>query len=364
MIYFDHNSTTPVRPEARDAVVKTLTEGFGNPSSSHQAGKVARQILDDARTSIGRLLKTDASRVIFMSGATEAINHAIHTAGPGRVLVSAVEHPAVTAGLQMRLNREVEVLPVGSDGRLEVERVLKQVDTGAHPAMVAVMAANNETGIIQPYKELASALRERMVPTLVDAVQYVGRLPLEHVSDYMVMTGHKIGGIKGAGALIARDPEGVLPLIAGGGQEQGRRGGTEPLPAIAALGAAVKHLLSHRDADARQVEQLRDAFEAELLNRWPSFKVVGKGVPRIPNTSLVILPRLESEPVVRRLAAAGVAVSTGSACNTGSLRPSRVLMAMGIPPEMTFRAIRFSFGPSNTMDEVGKVLDLLPRCMV
>ena len=364
MIYFDHNSTTPVRPQARDAVMKTLEDGFGNPSSVHEAGKYSRKILEDARTSIGSLLKTDASRVLFTSGATEAINHVIHTAGPGRVLVSAVEHPAVLAGLQMRLNREVEVLPVGADGRLEVDRVLKQVDTGAHPALVAVMAANNETGIIHPYKELTQKLRERMVPTLVDAVQYVGRLPLEHVADYIVMTGHKIGGIKGAGALIARDPEGILPLIAGGGQEQGRRGGTEPIPAIAALGAAVNQLLDNRDAEARTVERLRDAFETELLNRWPSFRIVGKASPRIPNTSLVILPRLESEPVVRRLAGAGVAVSTGSACNTGSLRPSRVLMAMGIPPEMTFRAIRFSFGPTNTMDEVGKVLDLLPKCMM
>jgi len=364
MIYFDHNSTTPVRPEARAAVIETLDGGFGNPSSVHNAGRIARKILEDARSSVASLLKTDSARVTFTSGATEAINHVIHTAGPGRVLVSAVEHPAVLAALQMRLNRDVEILPVGEDGRLQVDQVLEKVDRGAHPALVAVMAANNETGIIQPYQELAQKLRERMVPTLVDAVQYVGRLPTEHVADYTVITGHKIGGIKGAGALITRDPQGVLPLVAGGGQEQGRRGGTEPIPAIAALGAAVTQLSAHRNTEAQYLERLRDAFETEVLSRWPSFRIVGKGGPRIPNTSLIILPRLESEPVVRRLAAAGVAVSTGSACNTGSIKPSRVLMAMGIPPEMTFRAIRFSFGPNNTMDEVGKTLDLLPRCMV
>ena len=153
-----------VLPEARDAVIKTVGEAFGNPSSSHPAGRVARGILDDARASVGELVQTDPSKVLFTSGATEAINHAIHTAGPGRVLVSAVEHSAVLAGLQMRLNREVEVLPVGADGRLDVNRVLQQVDTGAHPALVAVMAANNETGIIQPFQKLVKELRERMVP--------------------------------------------------------------------------------------------------------------------------------------------------------------------------------------------------------
>jgi cysteine desulfurase len=363
MMYFDYNSTTPVIPEARQAALAAMEGAVGNPSSLHSFGKNARTIVENARSAVSAYVKTDSSRVIFTSGATEAINHAIHTAGPGRVLVSGVEHPAVLAALTMRLNREVEVLPVDDSGRLNVDQVLEQVDTGAHPALVAVMAANNETGIIQPYKALVSRLRERMVPTLVDAVQYVGRLPYEHAADYTVFTSHKIGGIKGAGVMVARDPKGVLPLIAGGGQEQGRRGGTEAVPAIAALGAAIKHLNTHRDSESRRVEELRDSFEAELLNRWPSMVIAGKTSPRIPNTSLVILPRMDSEPVVRRLADEGVAVSTGSACNTGSLKPSRVLMAMGFAPEMTFRAIRFSFGPDNTAEEVGKLLPLLSKCM-
>jgi cysteine desulfurase len=175
MMYFDHNSTTPAIPEAREAALAAMEEGIGNPSSVHAFGKSARAVVEDARSAVSAYVKTDSSRVIFTSGATEAINHAIHTAGPGRVLVSGVEHPAVLTALTMKLNREVEVLPVDDSGRLNVEQVLEQVDTGAHPALVAVMAANNETGIIQPYKDLVGRLRERMVPTLVDAVQYVGR---------------------------------------------------------------------------------------------------------------------------------------------------------------------------------------------
>jgi cysteine desulfurase len=183
------------------------------------------------------------------------------------------------------------------------------------------------------------------------------------LADYVVVTGHKLGGAKGAGALIARDPGGVLPLIAGGGQERGRRGGTEALPAIAGLGAAFEHLQEHRDRDADTVRKLRDTFEDELLTRHPRVTIIGKDVPRIPNTSLILLPRLEAEPVVARLAAKGVAVSTGSACSSGAVTPSRILVAMGYAPDVTFRAIRFSFGPSNTLDEISEVLDLLPECM-
>jgi cysteine desulfurase len=363
MIYFDHNSTTPLLPIAKDAILRSLGDEFGNPSSSHGWGKKARDLVEGARAAVAKVVGTNPGKVTFTSGATEAINHAIHTAGPGRVLASAIEHPAVYAALQMRLNRDVETLPVGEDGRVDVDQVLDLVDAGAHPALVAVMAANNETGIIQPFNELAARLSERMIPMLVDAVQYVGRLPISHLADYVVVTGHKLGGPKGAGALIARDPGGVLPLIGGGGQERGRRGGTEPVPAIVGLGAAFEHLLKHRDRDAETVRDLRDTFEDELLTRLPRVTIIGKDVPRIPNTSLILLPRVDAEPVVGRLGARGVAVSTGSACNSGALKPSRILVAMGYDPDVTFRAIRFSFGPSNTLDEVGQVLDLLPKCI-
>lgn len=362
MIYCDHNATTPVLPAAREAIIATLEGSFGNPSSGHALGRQARKLVDDARQSVGKLLGTSPASVTFTSGATEAINHALHTAGPGRFLVSAVEHPAVFAALQMRLNRDTEVLPVGPQGRIDVDAVLEQVDRGAHPALVSVMAANNETGIIQPFEELALRLRERMVPFLVDAVQYVGRLPVDLCADFLVLTGHKIGGIKGAGALVARDVAGVMPLISGGGQEQGRRGGTEAVPAIVGLGAAVKHLLAHRDSDSRKVQGLRDRFETEIFQRIPGVKIVGAEVDRIPNTSLILLPRADAEPVVRRLGAAGFAASTGSACNAGTIKPSRVLVAMGYAPEASFRALRFSFGPSNTDDDISQLLDALPKC--
>ena len=197
---------------------------------------------------------------------------------------------------------------------------------------------------------------------MVDAVQYIGRCPIDFEADYLVLTGHKLGGIKGAGALVIQKGKTLLPYIAGGGQEGGRRGGTEPMPALAALGAAMEHVALHRDKEARYVGALRDDFEKRLKEAVSRVRIVGEDVPRICSTSLVIFPKgVEAEALVNQLALRGVAVSAGSACSTGSLKPSRILTAMGIDAEDTFRALRFSFGASNTQEEVARVIDMLPK---
>lgn len=364
MIYLDHNATTPVVPEARAAVAAALETAWANPSSSHAAGKLARKLVEAARYDVSGTLGVATERVIFESGATEAINHAIAAAGPGRVLVSAVEHPAVWAALDVRPDRTVEVLPVNRAGHVDVAQVLAAVDAGPKPALAAVMAANNETGVCQPVRELAPALAERGVPFLVDAVQYAGKKDLTGLDvDYLVCSAHKLGGPKGAGALVLRADARPAPLIVGGGQELGLRCGTESVPAIAGFGAAMRRVLEHREEDSARIEALRDKLQNGLLDALDGLQVVGHDAPeRLPNTLSVILPEgSEAEPVMTRLDRAGIAVSAGSACHAGSLKPSKVLTAMGYAPAESFRALRISLGYGNDDAQIDRVLELLPR---
>ncbi len=361
MIYLDHNATTPLLDEAKAAMVAALEGAWGNPSSAHKAGRQARAVLDEARRTLAELAGARPEQVVFTSGATEALNQAIHSAGPGRVLVSAVEHPAVWAALEARPDRRVEVLPVGADGAVDVAHVVAEVERGEAPALVIVMAANNETGLLQPVAELTRAMREREVPLLVDAVQWAGRLPIDFAPDYLVVTAHKLGGPKGVGALVTPTDAPVLPLIFGGGQERGLRGGTEPLPAIAGFGAAVAQVRVDRAHEAHRVQALRDRLEETLLAELPGARVIGRGAPRLPNTISLLLPEgVEAEAVVGRLDRAGIAVSTGSACHSGTLKPSRVLTAMGLGPDECFRVVRVSLGHTTDVVEIDRLAAVLP----
>ncbi len=360
MIYMDHNATTPVLPEARAAVMAALEEGWGNPSSSHMAGRRAKAIVDEARASVAEAANARPQQVTFTSGATEALNHVVWAAGPGRIIATAIEHPAVLAAVDNQPDRTIELAPVDRNGQVDVATLLDLVTTGERPVLVAVMAANNETGVIQPVGQIGQELAELGVPLLVDAVQYIGKLPIAFACDFLVATAHKLGGPKGVGCIVT-DWE-LPPLIDGGGQERGHRGGTEPVPALAGFGAAMRWVSTHRMAESERLAELRDALIGGLTAGVPGLEVVGADAPRLPNTASLLLPdHAEPADVMAQLDAAGVCVSAGSACHAGSARPSRVLTAMGVPDHRAVRAMRLSLGHGSTAAHVAAVTELLVK---
>ncbi len=330
-LYLDANATEPLRPGARAAAIAAL-DVTGNPSSVHAAGRAARRLLETAREQLGARFGAAPADIVFTSGATEANALAIHGLGQGRrVLAGATEHPSVLAA-------GPEAVPVLPDGRLDLA-ALEAVLASGPPALVCLMAANNETGVIHPVAEAAGICRRYGALLHVDAVQAAGRLPVSLAAlgaDSLAISGHKIGGPKGAGALLLRPGLALPALIPGGGQERGRRGGTEALPAIAGLGAAAA------EADPAQVGRLaalRDAIEAACLAEGA--RVAGAAAPRLPNTTSLILPGAPAETQVIALDLAGVRVSAGSACSSGKVARSHVLAAMGLEAEVG-AAIRVS----------------------
>ncbi|MDN3565790.1 aminotransferase class V-fold PLP-dependent enzyme [Paeniroseomonas aquatica] len=315
-LYLDANATEPLRPEARAAVLAALDAG-GNPSSVHGQGRAARRRLEDAREAVARRFGARSGEVIFTSGGTEANALAIHGLRPGRrLLVGSTEHPAVLAAA----GPEAEVIPVLADGTLDLDVLATLLQGG--PALVCLMAANNETGVLHPLSAAAALCRQRGALLHVDAVQAAGRVPLPTDFDSMALSGHKLGGPPGAGAVLLRPGLQLPPLIAGGGQERGRRGGTEPLPALAGLAAAAS-----APVDPARLAALRDRIEAGA-----DTIVAGAGAPRLPNTTCLILPGVPAETQVIALDLAGIRVSAGAACSSGKVARSPVLAAMGFGP--------------------------------
>ncbi|WP_149536814.1 cysteine desulfurase family protein [Siccirubricoccus phaeus] len=318
-LYMDANATEPLRPAARAAVVAALEAG-GNPSSVHAAGRGARRLLEAAREAVASRFAPGAGpgwEVVFTAGGTEANALAIHGLGRGRrLLVGATEHPAVLAAAWP----EAGLLPVLGDGTLDLA-ALEAALAGGPPALVCAMAANNETGVRHPIGEIAALCRAHGALLHMDAVQAAGRGALPEGADSIALSGHKVGGPPGAGALLLRPGLHLPPLIAGGGQERGRRGGTEPLPAIAGLAAALPE-----PGEAARLAALRDRIEAGLPGE---VVIAGAGAPRLPNTSLIILPGVAAETQVIALDLAGVRVSAGAACSSGKVARSHVLAAMG-----------------------------------
>ena len=335
----DANATEAIRPAARDALLEALALG-GNPSSIHGGGRGARRLIETARRAVAERFGAATGDVVFTSGGTEANALAIHGLSPGRrVLVGATEHAAVLAAAP-----EALVIPVLPDGRLDLMALERLLAHGG-PALVCVMAANNESGVLHPLVEVARLCRVQGALLHVDAVQSAGRLaPQAGLADSLAISGHKLGGVPGAGALILAPGLHLPPLIAGGGQERGRRGGTEPLPAIAALGAALAE-----SYDAARIAALRDAMEAGLTSLEPDVVIAGQSAPRLPNTSLAILPGVKGETQVIALDLAGVRVSAGAACSSGKAAASHVLEAMGFG-EQAGCGIRISL-PWNAPDD-------------
>jgi cysteine desulfurase len=341
MIYLDANATEPLRPAAREAVLAAL-DLTGNPSSVHAAGRAARRVLEDSREAVARRFGAAPADLVFTGGGTEANALAIHTLGRNRrVLIGATEHDAV-----LRAAPGAVVVPVDGNGLIALDALAVML-ADAPPALVCVMAANNETGAIQPLPAIVELCRRHGALLHVDAVQAAGRIPLDAGAlgaDTLALSSHKLGGPKGAGALLLRPGLHLSPLIAGGGQERGRRGGTEPLPAIAGFAAA-----AHVVGEAVHLAPLRDAAERAAIAAGAV--VIGTGAPRLPQTTCLALPGVRADTQVIALDLAGIAVSAGAACSSGKVARSRVIEAMGLG-DLAGSAIRVSLPWSATEADI------------
>lgn len=367
MIYLDHNAITPVRPEARAAITAAL-DVFGNPSSVHQAGRAARDLLDQARGQVARALGARPADVVFTSGATEAAALAIRgllgAAPPGRrrLVVTAVEHPCVL-GLARALEREgtpLTVVPVDRRGLVDPDAFAGAL--GPDVALAAAMRANNETGVLLPVEALAARAREAGVPLLCDAVQAAGKLPLDVATlgaELVFVTGQKLGGPRGAGALWIAPGLRLAPLL-GGEQERGRRAGTENLPGVAGLGAAFEAAVAALPAEEPRLRALRDRLEAGLVAAVPGARVNGAGAPRLPQTLSVTFEGCDAEALLMALDVDGLCASAGSACHSGNARPSGVLLALGLTEAAARSTLRFSLGWTTTPEEIDRALALVP----
>lgn len=365
-IYFDHNATTPLDPEVRAAMEPWLGELHGNPASLHTFGQAARNAVEVAREKLASLLGATPAELVFTASGTESNNTALvgrcWTADmKGHLVVSEIEHPSVWKPVSALQSAGMEVSWVKPDrhGRIDPGRVLAEVREDTR--LVCLMLANNEVGTLQPVAEVGSGCRELGVPVLCDAVQGVGKVPIQVKDlevDYLSLCAHKFYGPLGAAALWVRSGGECDALLRGGSQERQRRAGTVNVPAVVGLGEAARVVADELEVRSRKMLELRERFESGL-ERLPDAVVHGRPAERLPNTSHIALPGADSEALLIRLDLAGFAVSSGSACSSGTVEPSRTLLAMGVPKEEASCSLRISFGPRNTVAEVDAFLDVL-----
>ena len=368
-VYFDHNATTPVRPEVFEAVKPFLTEKFGNPSSLHWAGEEVAAAMDDARSKVAALLGARDREIVFTAGGSEADNMAIKGAlaakkEKGRHFITTkVEHPAVrnTARWLEKNGYEVTYISVDENGRLDLDELKASIREDT--VLVSVMFANNETGTIFPIKEIAGIVKERGILFHTDAVQAAGKVEFD-VNDLNVdllsVSGHKINAPKGVGALYIRRGLKIENLVHGGHQERGRRAGTENVVGIVGFGEAARLAKEEMLEDAKRLASLRDRLEKGVLERIPDVKVNGDIENRLPNTTNISFKYVEGEGILLFLNEAGIAASSGSACTSGTLDPSHVLLAMGLCHEDAHGSVRFSLGYGNEEEQVDYLLKELP----
>ncbi len=368
-VYLDHNATTPPCPEVVEAAARALANEFGNASSIHSYGQRAKAALDDARTEVALLIGAQPGDVVFTGGGTEADNLALRgvadAAAPSRtrLIVTSVEHEAVinTARALGRHGAQVTILPVDADGVVLTPAFEDAL--GDDVAVVSVMLANNETGAIQPVGHLASLARTRRAVFHTDAVQAVGKIPVDVRAlgvDLLSLSAHKFGGPKGVGALWIRRGTPLSGVITGGRQERNRRAGTENVPAIVGLGVAARLARARLSGEAARQAGLRDRLETGILDTVRGASVNGAGATRLPNTTNIAFERVDAESLLIALDLEGIAVSTGSACSSGTLEPSHVLRAMGLPQGRVQSSLRLSVGVTTTRGEVDRVLAVLP----
>jgi cysteine desulfurase len=369
-IYLDHNATTPPFPAVIDRMTAVLGEEFGNPSSVHHFGQQAKAAVDDARTEVANLIGADPSEVLFTSGGTEGDNIAIRGAaealeqtGKKHLVASAIEHEAVLNTLKALARRgwRTTLLPVDQSGI--VSPVTLREALADDTALVSIMHANNEIGTIQPISDLAGVAHERGALFHTDAVQSAGKIPVDVKKlgvDMLSLSAHKFYGPKGVGALWIRRGLRVLPLLTGGRQERSRRAGTENVPGIVGMGVAARMAASKMREEGARLAALRDRLEGGILRAVPGTVVNGSAESRVPNTTNISFDRIEAESLLIALDLEGIAVSTGSACSSGTLEPSHVLKAMGFSAHRTQNSIRFSLGTLNSEAEIDRVIAVLP----
>ena len=352
--YFDWNATAPLRPAAKAAVAAAL-DVTGNPSSVHAAGRAARRLVEEARERVAALAGVMSREVVFTSGGTEANALALSPQLGDTLLVSTIEHPSVRSLGRFADAGDVPVTGAGVVDLAALERLLNDSDR----PLVSLMLANNETGVIQPVGEAAVLVHAAHGLLHVDAVQGPGRIACDFKAlgaDLMTLSGHKIGGPQGTGALIVRDGLTLDALIKGGGQERGIRAGTENVAGIAGFGAAAEAVRLHGMAEATRLEALRTELEAGIKAIAPKAIIFGAEAPRLPNTTLFSVPGMKAETAVIAFDLEGIAVSSGAACSSGKVTPSHVLAAMGVDSELARGAIRVSLGYATSSEDVGIVL--------
>jgi cysteine desulfurase len=369
-VYLDHNATSPLRPEAAEAIRSCNASVHGNPSSLHAEGRAARAVLEEAREKVAALTGLPTASVVFTSGGSEAIEAVVRgvcdraPAHIRRIVISAVEHTAVLEAVRAmeRKGFHVEEIPCDRDGRVDPERFGEKLRM--HTALAALQWANNETGVIQPVDEVGAVCRKTKVPFLVDAVQVAGKLPMDGRStcaDFLALSAHKLGGPQGIGAMTVREGFVLAPLVHGGNQERRRRGGTEAVALAAGFGAAAAAAADNLKEETGRMLRLRAMIETRLHERFDDVRFHGQAAGRLPNTVNFAIRGLRAETLVISLDMRGIAVSTGSACSSGEARPSRVLQAMGYSEAEAAGAVRVSVGWNTTAADVDRFVAELPE---
>ena len=369
-IYLDYNATTPLLPAVVDQMTATLREEFGNPSSVHHFGQRAKAAIDEARSAVAALIGADPSEVVFTSGGTESDNFAVRgvaealePTGRRHLIASAIEHEAVLNTVKALGKRgwSVTLLPVDQTGIVSPDALRAALTD--QTALVSIMHANNEIGTVQPIAELARLAHERGALFHTDAVQTAGKLPIDVKAlgvDLLSLSAHKFYGPKGVGAIWIRRGLRLLPFMTGGKHERNRRAGTENVAGIVGMGVAAQAACAKMASEATRLAALRDRLEAGILESVPGTAVNGARDSRVPNTTNISFDRVEAESLLIALDLAGIAVSTGSACSSGTLEPSHVLKAMGFPAHRTQNSIRFSLGTANSEGDIDRVIAVLP----
>lgn len=369
-LYLDHNASSPLRPQARQAMLAAM-DLVGNPSSVHAEGRAARKIVEDARRTIARAFGDEACLVTFTSGASEAAATLLtpglqgaSSASTSTLFVGAGEHPCVRAGGRFAPS-DIDVVPLDGQGRIAVDALQSAIASRRGPVLVAIQTSNNETGVIQPIRDIGAVAKRHGAIFVADAVQSFGRVSLTDVcgeADAWFVSSHKIGGPKGVGAIV-RPSQSLRwdPLVAGGGQEHYLRAGTENVAAIAGFAAAVEVAMQTLEGEAARLSALRDLIAGAVTEACPDVVVFGAGAPRLPNTLCFSVPGVTAETAMIALDLEGLAVSSGAACSSGKVKSSHVLEAMGVAPDLTSGALRISLGWSTEAAEIGLARAALDR---
>ncbi len=371
-VYLDHSATTPVAPEVLQAMLPFFDRAFGNPSAIYTMGQEAREAVERAREQVARLVNADTDEVFFTSGGTESDNWAIKGVArawrerKNHLITTPIEHHAVLEACEAlrEMGWEITFVPVDSTGLVDPNDLRRAITP--RTGLISVMHANNEVGTIEPIAEIGAIAREHGIPFHTDAVQTVGRIPVDIDAlnvDLLTVSAHKLYGPKGVGALIVRRGTPIRPLLDGGGQERGRRGGTYNVPGIVGLGAAAARAMRYAAEEMERVRSLRDRLVAGIMERVPDAVLTGHPVQRLPNNAHLAFADVEGESLVLSLDAVGIYCSAGAACSSGDTEPSHVLVAMGIEPRLIEGSVRFTLGKDNTEEQIDYTIEQVARAV-